>query len=44
MSWDTGDSIDRTTGAMKDQGVIDAIMSGVTTNPEPATSIGVNGG
>jgi len=44
MSWDTGDSIDRTTGAMKDQGVIDAIMSGVTTNPEPAASIGVNGG
>ena len=42
--WDTGDLIDRTNGVPKDKGVLDAIISGVTKDPEPQTSIGVDGG
>jgi len=43
MIWDTGDLIDRNTGVTKDSGVVDAIISGMTKDPEPPTSIGVNG-
>jgi len=43
MDWDTGDLIDRNTGATKDSGVLNAIMSGMTKDPEPSASIGVNG-
>ena len=42
--WDTGDLIDRTSGIPKDKGVLDAIISDVTKDPEPQASIGVNGG
>jgi len=44
MYWDIGELIDRNTGATKDSGVLNAIKSGVTTDPEPAASVGVNGG
>jgi endoglucanase len=43
MDWDTGDLFDRNTGAIKDPGVVNAIISGMTTDPEPSASIGVNG-
>jgi len=43
MAWDTGDLIDRNTGATKDSGVLNAIISGMTKDPEPASSVGVNG-
>jgi len=43
MEWDTGDLIDRNTGAIKDSGVLNAIMSGMTKDPEPTTAVGVNG-
>lgn len=43
MNWDTGDMIDRNTGAIKDSGLVNAIMLGMTKDPEPATSVGVNG-
>ncbi len=42
--WDTGSMIDRNTGATKDPSLLNAIISGMMTNPEPAASIGVNGG
>lgn len=42
--WDIGAMIDRNTGATKDASLLKSIMDGVTTNPEPAASIGVNGG
>jgi hypothetical protein len=35
--------IDRNTGAVKDAGLLNAIITGMTTNPEPAASVGVNG-
>lgn len=42
--WDTpGGMFDRNTGAITVPGVVNAIMTGMTTNPEPAASIGVNG-
>jgi len=42
--WDTpGGMFDRNTGAVTVQGIVDAIMKGMTTNPEPAGSVGVNG-
>ena len=41
--WDIGELIDRNTGVTKDSGVLNAIMSGMTKDPEPATAIGVNG-
>jgi endoglucanase len=42
--WDTpGGMFDRNTGAVTAPGPINAIMAGMTTNPEPAGSIGVNG-
>jgi endoglucanase len=44
MYWDIGELIDRNTGATKDTGVLTAIISGVTTDPEPQTAVGVNGG
>jgi len=44
MYWDTGTMIDRTSGATKDSSLLNAIISGVTTDPEPSTAIGVNGG
>jgi len=44
MWWDTGAIIDRNTGAVKDAGLLNAITTGMTTNPEPAASVGVNGG
>jgi endoglucanase len=43
MWWDTGAMIDRNTGAVKDAGLLNAIITGMTTNPEPAASVGVNG-
>lgn len=42
--WDTGSIMDRNTGATKDPSLLNAIISGMTTNPEPAASIGVIGG
>jgi endoglucanase len=40
MWWDTGAIIDRNTGAVKDAGLLNAIKTGMTTNPEPAASVG----
>ena len=40
MWWDTGAIIDRNTGAVKDSGLLNALKSGMTTNPEPAGSVG----
>ena len=42
--WDTGTMIDRTSGATKDSSLLNAIMSAMTKDPEPATAVGVNGG
>jgi len=44
MNWDTGSIMDRNTGTTKDPHLLKALIDGVTTNPEPAGSIGVNGG
>jgi hypothetical protein len=44
MWWDTGAIIDRNTGTVKDAGLLNALKTGMTTNPEPAASVGVNGG
>lgn len=42
--WDTpGGIFDRDTGAVTTPEVVNAIMTGMTTNPEPAASVGVNG-
>jgi len=44
MYWNIGELIDRNTGATKDIDVLNAIISGATTDPEPQTAVGVNGG
>lgn len=36
--WDTGAIIDRNTGAVKDAGLLNALISGMRMNPEPAAS------
>jgi len=43
MWWDTGDIVDRNTGAAKNAGLINALMTGMTTNPQPAGTVGTNG-
>jgi endoglucanase len=43
MWWDTGAIIDRNSGAARDAGLLNALKNGMTTNPEPASSVGVNG-
>jgi len=40
MWWDTGSILDRNTGAVKDAGLINALTTGMTTNPEPASAVG----
>lgn len=40
MWWDTGAIIDRTTGTTKDGGLLNAIVTGMTTNPEPLAAVG----
>jgi len=44
MWWDTGSIIDRSTGTLKDSGLLQALKNGMTTDPEPAGGVGVNGG
>lgn len=43
MWWDTGDIIDRNTGAVKNPGLLNALKNGMTTNPQPPGTVGVNG-
>jgi len=44
MYWDIGELIDRNTGVTKNSGVLNAIISALTKDPEPAGAVGVNGG
>jgi endoglucanase len=44
MYWDIGELIDRNNGVTKNSGVLNAIMSALTKDPEPASAVGVNGG
>lgn len=43
MWWDTGWIINRTNGAVMQPGLVDALKKGLTTDPQPASSIGMNG-
>ncbi len=43
MWWDTGAIIDRNTGAVKQPDLLDALKNGMTTDPQPPSTKGVNG-